>query len=65
MVTAVAGMVDPVRVQEITAAVSRTRALVLPFIMILMRDSKLLSLQKENRFAWEKLVRLDMTYVSL
>ena len=29
MVTAVAGMVDPVRVPEITAAVSRTRASVL------------------------------------
>ena len=65
MVTAVAGMVDPVRVTEITAAVSRTRASVLPIIMILMRDSWLLSLQKENRFAWETLVRLDMTYVSL
>ena len=63
MVTAVAGMVDPGRVQQITAAVSRTRAAVLPLIMILMCDSKLLSLQKKIRVG--KLVRLDMTYVSL
>ena len=65
MVTAVAGMVDSVRVTEITAVVSRRRASVLPIIMILMRDSGLLSLQTENRFVWETFVRLLMTYVSL
>ena len=65
MVTAIAGMVDSVRVTEITAVVSRRRASVLPIIMILMRDSGLLSLQTENRFVWETFVRLLMTYVSL
>ena len=48
MVTAVAGMVDPVRVTESTAAVSRTRASVLPIIIILMCDSALLSWQKKQ-----------------
>ena len=47
MVTAVAGMVDPVRLTEITAAVSRTRASVLPVIIIRMPDSGLLSLHKK------------------
>ena len=53
MVTAVAGMVDPVRVTEITAAASNTRASVLLNIIILMCDSRLLRWQKETRFAWD------------
>ena len=46
MTSAVAGMLDPVRVPGSTAAVSRTRASVLPIIMVLMCDSALLSWQK-------------------
>ena len=60
MVTAVAGMVDPVRVLEITAAVSRTRASVL-LACDCIYDSGLLRFETEK---WETSVRLLMKYVS-
>ena len=52
MVTAIAGMVDPVRVPEITAAVSRTRASVL-LASDCIYDSELLRCPSRKRFARE------------
>ena len=64
MVTAVAGMVDPVRLTEITAAVSRTRASVL-LASDCIYDSELLRCPSRKKNREGKLVRILMKYVSL
>ena len=64
MVTAVAGMVDPVRVAEIIDAVSRTRASVL-LASDCIYDSGLLRFQQKKKTRVGTLVRLLMKHVSL
>ena len=64
MVTAVAGMVAPVRVTEITAAVSGTRASVL-LAGDCIYDSGAAPLPNKKKIRVGTLVRLLMKYVSL